>query len=275
MKNKQKTQINFLFPKHQIKKSNKYRLSLLIITLGIFLLPQIGYFSSITPEKIIELTNSERSSAGLKNLTNNQLLTQAAYLKGQAIFETQTFQHKIGEKKFSSWIRSTGYNYNLVGENLAIDFMTSEGVLDAWVKSPSHKNNLLNQNFNEIGVAVIEGNFQGQNSIVVVQIFGAQTVVAPVQNTINNKQINFNLLNNQANQINSNYSTPIIYISNEPVRDYQQYNYIFINFLNIFYVFRFVPIAISFISLLGLIYICILRLFKLGNFKTINGLKRL
>lgn len=275
MKNKQNIQINFLFPRKPAKKFNKRRMSLLIMALGIFLLPQVGYFSSITPEKIIELTNIERSSAGFKNLTTNQSLTQAAYLKGQAIFETQTFQHTIGDKKFSSWIRDTGYDYKIVGENLAIDFMTSEGVINAWLNSPSHKSNLLNPNFNEIGVAIMEGKFQGQNSVVVVQIFGAQTISASVQKTNNDKQTNFNIINSSTSQTTNDYSTPIIYISNQPVRDWQQYNYFIINVLNIFYVFRFVPVIISFVSLLGLIYIGILRLFRLDILKTINGAKRL
>ncbi|MEA3464249.1 MAG: CAP domain-containing protein [Patescibacteria group bacterium] len=155
--------------------------------IGIFLLPQIAYSSAIAPEKLIELTNQERIKTGLKPLTANQLLAQAAYQKGNDILINQAFRHNINDKKFSSWIKETGYKYSYVGENLAIDFVTSEGVIAAWLNSHSHKKNLLGAYFTEIGVAVIEGKFQGQNTILIVQIFGApaQAMVQPWLSNIN------------------------------------------------------------------------------------------
>ncbi|MDD5031449.1 MAG: CAP domain-containing protein [Patescibacteria group bacterium] len=150
----------------------KYLGSLLVILLGIFLWPKTAYLSSITPEKIIELTNKERMENDLNVLNANQILAQAAAEKSQAILESNQFQHNIGGRKFSDWVRETGYEYSYVGENLAIDFITSEGVLDAWLASPTHKKNILNSYYQEIGVAVSQGNFDGQNTTLVVQIFG-------------------------------------------------------------------------------------------------------
>lgn len=165
-------------PKKAYNKLNgiNFKLSLLGLLMGIFLLPQIAYLSTITPEKLIELTNQERKAAGLNSLTANQLLTQAAILKGQAIIETNAFKHTINDKKFSAWIRDAGYNYSYVGENLAIDFTTSEGIIEAWENSPSHKKNLLNPYYQEIGISAIPGKFQGQDTVVVVQVFGAPAV---------------------------------------------------------------------------------------------------
>lgn len=151
----------------------KAKLSLLGLLVGIFLLPQTAYLSTITPEKLIELTNQERQASGLNSLTANQLLTQAAIQKGRAILETNIFKHTINDRKFSAWIRDTGYNYSYVGENLAIDFATSEGVIEAWKNSPLHKKNLLNPYYKEIGLAAVAGKFQGQETMVVVQVFGA------------------------------------------------------------------------------------------------------
>ncbi len=160
-------------PKIKPRSRFKYLGSLLAILIGIFLLPQVAYFSTIIPEKIIELTNEQRLDVGLNALSVNQTLTQAAYAKGEAIIAAQQFQHNINDKKFSAWIKEAGYKYSYVGENLAIDFMTSEGVINAWLNSETHKENLLNTHYDEIGVAVIEDKFQGQNTILVVQIFGA------------------------------------------------------------------------------------------------------
>lgn len=169
-------------PETKIKKNrkkNRYLASLLCLLIGIFLLPKIAYLSSITAEKIIELTNKERKNTEINILTANQLLTKAAYDKANVIFETKKFQHNIDDRKFSSWIKEAGYEYSYVGENLAIDFTTSEGIIKAWNNSELHKKNILNPRFTEIGVATLEGNFEGNNSTLVVQIFGE-----PVKNKI-------------------------------------------------------------------------------------------
>ncbi len=165
--------------------------SLLITLIGIFLLPNTAYLSGITPEKIIELTNKERQKRNLPPLTVNQLLTKAAYQKANDIFKSQTFQHNINGRKFSSWIKNTGYEYIYVGENLAIDFITSEGVIDAWLKSPSHRKNILNTEFKEIGVAVVNGKFNNHQTILVVQIFGSplKIFLSPIQNYINSSNL--------------------------------------------------------------------------------------
>lgn len=184
-----------------------FKLSLLGILMGIFLLPQIAYLSTITPEKLIELTNQERKAVGLNSLTANQLLTQAAILKGRAIIETNTFKHTINDRKFSAWIRDVGYNYSYVGENLAIDFTTSEGVIEAWKNSPLHKKNLLNPYYQEIGISAMPGKFQGQDTLVVVQVFGAPAAgsaepwaVNPDLSYSNLVPAEINLSNLQSNQ---------------------------------------------------------------------------
>jgi len=173
----------------------KFKLSLLGMLAGIFLLPNLAYLSAITPEEIITLTNQERETAGLNALTANQLLTQAAIAKGKAILESQTFKHNIDNKKFSSWIRDTGYNYSYVGENLAIDFVTSQGVIEAWEDSPLHKKNLLSPYYQEIGLAATQGKFQGQDTTVVVQIFGSPAVgsVQPLSPNPGFSSINSNI----------------------------------------------------------------------------------
>lgn len=183
------------------KKRYKYAGSLLGIFLGIFLIPQIAYFSDISSEKLIELTNEERILKGLDTLSANQLLTSAAYKKGEAIFDKQEFAHTVDNKKFSEWIKEAEYKYSFIGENLAIDFVSSEGVIQGWLNSPSHKENLLSSVYKEIGIAVIEGSFQGENTILVVQIFGTppRTAIQPKVLGIHNN----NFLNTSYQTINS------------------------------------------------------------------------
>lgn len=145
---------------------------LVIVLMGVFLLPKTAYLSTVDANIIIKLTNKERNSQNLNTLESNDILAKAAYAKGEALFKNQTFSHNIDDKKFSTWVKEAGYEYSFVGENLAIDFVTSEGVIKAWLASPTHRKNLLNEKFNEIGVAVLEGKFQGETTTIVVQIFG-------------------------------------------------------------------------------------------------------
>lgn len=155
-------------------KLNKfiYATSLFAVVLGIFLLPKTAFMASITPDRIVTLTNDERTQAGLSALNINDQLTSAAEAKAQAIIASQTFDHTINGRKFSSWIRATGYQYEMVGENLAIDFVSSEGVMRAWMNSPEHRANLLENSYTDIGVGIAEGKFQGENTVVVAELFG-------------------------------------------------------------------------------------------------------
>ena len=155
-------------------KNQKIKLfnSLFVIVLGIFLLPSLAYLSSITDNRIIELTNKERIKYNIPVLTENEILSVAARTKGEYILKTQKFQHNFDDRKFSAWIKEAGYKYQYAGENLAIDFFTSEGALKAWMDSPTHRENILNEKFQEIGIAVIEGNYEGHDAILIVQIFG-------------------------------------------------------------------------------------------------------
>lgn len=144
-----------------------------VIFLGVFLLPQTAYFAYITENEIIKLTNLERDKSGAGELKRNILLEQAAQKKGEAILKNQVFKHNFDNRQFSDWVKEENYEYAYVGENLAIDFATNIGVIKAWLNSPSHKKNLLNKNFTEIGVAIVEGKFRGENTTLVIQIFGS------------------------------------------------------------------------------------------------------
>jgi uncharacterized protein YkwD len=154
------------------KLKRRYASTMLFLLVGAFLLPRLAYASAVNDENIINLTNEIRIDEGLSDLSANQLLAKAAHEKAQAIFKEQSFKHDLGDRKFSSWVKESGYDYKSVGENLAIDFLSSEGAMEAWMSSPSHKKNILNPKFQEIGVAVKEDNFQGHRSLLIVQIFG-------------------------------------------------------------------------------------------------------
>jgi uncharacterized protein YkwD len=145
-------------------------LSALIISAS----PLPVYAGGSSPDNIIHLTNKERERAGLIKLSPNAALTEAAANKADEIFRTNNFQHTINDKKFSAWIKETGYDYQYAGENLAINYFKDNEAMTAWMNSVSHKKNILNPLFEEIGVAIVEGPFDGADAKLIVQEFGTK-----------------------------------------------------------------------------------------------------
>jgi len=66
-----------------------------------------------------------------------------------------------------------GYPFDRVAENLAIDYLNETPMMDAWLQSPSHRRNLLNDGYAHIGVGVASGTVDGIPTIVVVQLAGS------------------------------------------------------------------------------------------------------
>lgn len=73
-----------------------------------------------------------------------------------------------------SFIVESGYTYLFAGENLARDFGDSKGVVEAWMNSSSHKDNLLNSRYQDVGFAVVNGKYNGYETTLVVQMFGTK-----------------------------------------------------------------------------------------------------
>ncbi len=129
--------------------------------------------SPITAIALIEQTNSERAVKGLEPLKTNSKLAKAASRKAADIIQKNYFAHTTPSgKPFYRFIQESDYTYRSAGENLAISFTTAEDTIAAWMMSQKHRENMLDKNYEEIGIAVASGNFQGKNTIVVVQLFG-------------------------------------------------------------------------------------------------------
>lgn len=167
-------------------------LVLKIFSVGISInFPNNIFFADITRITLEKLANETRQAMGLNSLKENQTLNKAAQMKAEDMVKNQYFSHTspTGLSPWY-WFSKAGYTYKYAGENLAIGFFESRDVFNAWLNSPSHKENLLNPNYKEIGTAVLPG-FGGNNTIVVVQLFGAsvpEKVVAN-QKTINQKPV--------------------------------------------------------------------------------------
>lgn len=109
----------------------------------------------------------------LKPLELNSQLYQAAQSKANDMLLNGYFEHYTPSGQ-SPWdfIHASGYLYLSAGENLAMDFATSEGIHKAWMNSPLHKRNILNPEYTQIGIATVSGYYVDHQTTMVVQIFG-------------------------------------------------------------------------------------------------------
>lgn len=139
----------------------------------------LGYATSIDAGEIIGLSNQQRTSRGLAALGTNAKLNQAAAAKAQDMINRNYWAHYAPDGT-SPWyfITQAGYSYATAGENLAKDFNTSGGVVNAWMNSPAHRDNILNTGYTETGVAVLNGTLQGQQTTLVVAMYASPKVAA-------------------------------------------------------------------------------------------------
>lgn len=141
--------------------------------------------STVLPAVIVELTNNERADDSLGQLRRNASLDEAARLKAQHMAEREYFAHfsPTGVSPWF-WFAEAQYNFVHAGENLAIHFTDSDEVIDAWMDSPTHRANIMNGNYTEIGVGTAEGEFEGYKTIYVVQMFGAPAAAPAVAGSV-------------------------------------------------------------------------------------------
>ena len=106
----------------------------------------------------------------------NEKLNKAAQNKALDMNKNNYFSHvsPVDGKKWSHFIKETGYNYKVAGENLANGFDDVPTMVRSWMKSPSHRENILNPNVSETGVGVVFGKLNDYPTIFVAQTFGEQ-----------------------------------------------------------------------------------------------------
>jgi len=141
-----------------------------------FYFPKTSEFAVVTSSELIDLANKERVFQGLQPLEINEKLVQAAQQKAQDMLDNGYFAHTSpGGITPWHWFDVVGYNYVAAGENLAKDFTDSQFLHRAWMNSSSHRDNILNGNYQEMGIVVVEGEINGRSTVLAVQMFGATT----------------------------------------------------------------------------------------------------
>lgn len=156
-----------------------FAVELLYLASSFIVLPTSDYFAAIFASVLVQQTNEERAIENLGTLTTNEKLIRAAQMKADDMAARGYFSHITPDGKNSwYWFRQVGYNYAAAGENLAVNFTDSKDVTEAWMHSPSHRSNIMGENYTEIGIATAHGTYKGKEAIFVVQMFGRPSLVA-------------------------------------------------------------------------------------------------
>lgn len=142
--------------------------------------PQVLGASTVSLRDLLALTNQQRTQNGLPPLTLNQKLTYAAEEKARDMFAKDYWAHNSPDGTTPwSFIKSSQYQYEYAGENLAKGFDSAKSAMDAWMNSPEHRANILSENYQDVGFAVVDGKLQGEDTTLIVEMFGSKTGFVP------------------------------------------------------------------------------------------------
>lgn len=127
---------------------------------------------------IISFTNKERKENNIPALEENEKLNEAARLKAQDMASKSYFAHYSPEGTSPwFWFTKVGYEYQKAGENLAVNFDDSKNIVDAWMNSPTHKENIIKEGYTQIGIGTAVGVHKGKEATYVVQLFASPRVI--------------------------------------------------------------------------------------------------
>ncbi|OGF27555.1 hypothetical protein A2303_01705 [Candidatus Falkowbacteria bacterium RIFOXYB2_FULL_47_14] len=175
---------------HKPKILRAHSLALIILLLVVIKISLVGYLFLVYPEEgrmtenmteeILTLINGARSEAGLGTVKSNLVLNIAAHEKAEDMIAKGYFAHHSPDgKKPWDWIDRGQYKYLFVGENLAMNFTSADSAHRALMNSASHKHNILNERYVDVGLAMVTGTMNGKQTNVLVQLFGTTRPAAP------------------------------------------------------------------------------------------------
>lgn len=110
-------------------------------------------------QQVVNLVNQQRSKNGLLPLTMNWQVSRVARYKSQDMCDRNYFSHQ--SPTYGSpfdMLKQFNINYSSAGENIAKGQKTPQAVMNSWMNSHGHRQNILNKNFTQIGVGYYNKN---------------------------------------------------------------------------------------------------------------------
>jgi hypothetical protein len=137
----------------------------------------LGYATDLSITALLQETNNQRTSNGLGTLTLHDKLNAAAQAKANDMAARDYWAHNTPDGATPwTFFDAAGYNYKSAGENLAYGFDSSAATVTAWMNSPEHRANILNNTYVDVGFGVANNpNYQGTGpETIVVAEYGSQ-----------------------------------------------------------------------------------------------------
>jgi len=135
----------------------------------------LPYATQMSIDGLVQETNERRAAQKAPVLQLNAHLTKAAQIKAQDMVERNYWSHNTPDGN-APWefINNAGYSYKKAGENLAYGFRDENDVIGGWMNSPSHRANMLDANYQEVGFGFADSKnyVNGGPSTVVVAMYG-------------------------------------------------------------------------------------------------------
>ncbi len=162
----------------------------------------LGYATDVSPQVLLAQTNGYRVSDHEPALQINKELTAAAQAKANDMAKRGYWSHVTPDGK-QPWNFDTaaGYQYEAAGENLAYGFATSDQVMTAWMTSQTHRANILDADYQDVGFATANvQNYQGTGpeTIVVAEYGEPVGMISPSTHTFASKPV---VLGTQTQQV--------------------------------------------------------------------------
>lgn len=110
--------------------------------------------------EVLRLVNVERQKVGVSPLQADSHLSYIAYMKSKDMSDLGYFAHQ--SPTYGSpfeMMESFGYQFVRAGENLARNFTSPAAVVNAWMGSPGHRENILNPNYDYIGIGLFNNHW--------------------------------------------------------------------------------------------------------------------
>lgn len=106
--------------------------------------------------QVIALMNAEREKYGMGALVEQSQITSVARQHSEDMACNGFFDHvSPTTKTIVERAEAVGYAYVMIGENIAAGYLTPEEVFLAWMESESHRENILNPDYTQVGVGYV------------------------------------------------------------------------------------------------------------------------
>ncbi|MFG6150043.1 CAP domain-containing protein [Halobacillus sp. B23F22_1] len=115
-------------------------------------------------QQVVDLTNEERAKQGLEPLELDVELSGVAKDKSLDMQQNNYFSHDSPTHGSPfDMMNAYGIDYTTAGENIAMGQTSPEEVVQGWMNSEGHRENIMNSSFTHIGVGHAEdGNYWTQ-----------------------------------------------------------------------------------------------------------------